>query len=167
MQFPKPTRREDDYREVLLEYLDFYRGVLREKVTGLDDAELRTSRLPSGWTPIELVKHLVHVERRWLIWGFEGELVDDPWADQRDDRWFVPPDERLEDLLAELVAGGRRTREIVLFHNLGDVGAPSERWQGEPPPPLARVLLHLIQEYPRHVGHIDIARELLDGTTGE
>jgi hypothetical protein len=29
------------------------------------------------------------------------------------------------------------------------------------------VLLHLIQEYARHAGHLDIARELLDGRTGE
>ncbi|WP_435827585.1 proton-translocating transhydrogenase family protein, partial [Actinoplanes philippinensis] len=31
----------------------------------LGEAELRSSRLPSGWTPLELVKHLRHVERRW------------------------------------------------------------------------------------------------------
>ena len=56
MEFPEPTNLRDDRREVLLEYLDFYRWTVREKVTGLDDAVLRTSRLASGWTPIELVK---------------------------------------------------------------------------------------------------------------
>ncbi|HEX6935423.1 MAG TPA: DUF664 domain-containing protein, partial [Actinomycetes bacterium] len=34
-------------------------------------------------------------------------------------------------------------------------------------PTLIRILFHLLQEYARHVGHLDIARELLDGTTGE
>jgi Protein of unknown function (DUF664) len=29
------------------------------------------------------------------------------------------------------------------------------------------VLLHLVQEYARHAGHLDIVRELLDGRTGE
>ena len=24
------------------------------------------TRLPSGWTPLQLLKHLPHVERRWL-----------------------------------------------------------------------------------------------------
>ena len=52
MEFPEPTNLRDDRREVLLEYLDFYRWTVREKVTGLDDAALRTSRLASGWTPI-------------------------------------------------------------------------------------------------------------------
>jgi uncharacterized damage-inducible protein DinB len=167
MEFPEPTRPHTDHREVLLEYLDFYRAVVREKVTGLDDDALRTSRLPSGWTPIELVKHLVHVERRWLVWGFEGHDVGDPWADERDDRWFVATDERLDDLLDELDNGGRRTREIVLSHGLRDIGAPGERWRGEPPATLERVLLHLVQEYARHVGQLDIVRELIDGTTGE
>jgi hypothetical protein len=34
-------------------------------------------------------------------------------------------------------------------------------------PSLGRILFHLVQEYARHVGHLDIARELIDGQTGE
>ncbi len=34
-------------------------------------------------------------------------------------------------------------------------------------PPLARILFHLLHEYARHVGHLDIARELIDGSKGE
>ena len=29
------------------------------------------------------------------------------------------------------------------------------------------VLVHLIEETARHLGHLDVLRELLDGTTGE
>ncbi len=32
---------------------------------------------------------------------------------------------------------------------------------------LERVLLHLVQEYARHAGHLDIVREFIDGTIGE
>ena len=32
----------------------------------LPSGELRRSRLPSGWTPLELLKHLTYVEMRWL-----------------------------------------------------------------------------------------------------
>jgi len=35
------------------------------------------------------------------------------------------------------------------------------------PPQLQWILLHLLQEYARHTGHLDIARELIDGATGE
>ena len=44
---------------------------------------------PSGWSPLELVKHLTYVELRWLEWGFEGRPVDDPWGDHDGDRWQV------------------------------------------------------------------------------
>ena len=167
MEFPEPTNLRDDRREVLLEYLDYYRWTVREKVTGLDEAALRTSRLASGWTPIELVKHLVNVERRWIVWGFEGVDLPDPWADARNDRWYAGPDERVEDLLDAFDAGGRHTREVVMAHDLADLGAPSDRWDDDRPPPLERVLLHLVQEYARHAGHLDIVRELADGATGE
>ncbi len=167
MDFPEPTQRQDDSRVVLLQYLDFFRGTLREKLLGLDDSSLRTSILPSGWTPIELAKHLVHMERRWIVWGYEGQAIVDPWADRRNDRWFVAPNEQLVELLAQLDACSRHTRQLVMSRSLEDIGAESARWQGEPPPPLQRVLLHLIQEYARHIGHLDIVRELLDGTIGE
>jgi Protein of unknown function (DUF664) len=39
------------------------------KLDGLPPAELRASRLPSGWTPLQLLKHRTFVERRWLVWG--------------------------------------------------------------------------------------------------
>jgi len=53
-----------------LGYLDYYRLVITRKLEGLTESELRTSRLPSGWTPLELVKHLAYMEQRWLRWGF-------------------------------------------------------------------------------------------------
>lgn len=167
MDFPSPTNPRADRREVLLEYLDFYRSVVRDKVDGLDEAALRTTQLPSGWTPIELVTHLVNVERRWLVWGFEGVDVGDPWADERDDRWYADPGRSVVELLEALDAGGRHTRDVVLAHTLDDVGAPSARWDGRAPPRLERVLLHLVQEFARHAGHLDIVRELADGRTGE
>ena len=167
MEFPEPTHPRDDRREVLLEYLDFYRAVVRAKVSGLTDEELRTSLVPSGWTPIELVNHLLHVERRWLRGGFEGQALDDPWGESRDGRWYVSPGQPVEMVLDALDAGGADTRDLVLSHDLSDLGAPGERWEGAEPPPLERVLLHLIQEYARHAGHLDIVRELADGTVSE
>ncbi|MCI2422994.1 DinB family protein [Saccharopolyspora sp. K220] len=34
-------------------------------------------------------------------------------------------------------------------------------------PSLVRILFHLLQEYARHVGQLDVARQLIDGTVGE
>jgi uncharacterized damage-inducible protein DinB len=165
--FPSPTVPAGSRAEVFLRYLDFFRSRVAAKVAALPGAELRHSRLPSGWTPLELVKHLRHVERRWLEWGFEGRDVADPWADSQDGRWDVGPDETAASLLAGLHEQAGRTRAIVEAHDLAEVGQPGERWDGADPATLERVLFHLLQEYARHVGHLDVVTELATSTTGE
>ena len=70
--FPAPTVPASSRSEVFLRYLDFFRSRVTATIADMPDAELRSSRLPSGWTPLELVKHLRYVELRWLEWGFEG-----------------------------------------------------------------------------------------------
>jgi uncharacterized damage-inducible protein DinB len=165
--FPSPTAPAASPAEVHLQYLDYFRAVLVAKLEGLPEAELRSSRLPSGWTPLELLKHVSHVEARWLEWGFEGRHIGDPWGDQRDGRWHVSPDESMTDLVGALEDQPARSRSIVQTHRLDEVGQPGDRWDGAPPATLERVLLHLLQEYARHVGHLDVVRELIDGRVGE
>ena len=167
LPFPEPTTPIDDEREVLLGYLAFYRSVLLDKLDGLDDQALRVSRLPSGWSPLELLNHLTHVEMRWLEWGFEGRDVEDPWGDGLDGRWHVEPELTLKLLAGRLHEQAARSEAVVRRHDLTETGAPGERWEGEPPAGLGRILLHLLQEYARHVGHLDIVREFADGRTGE
>ena len=70
-------------------------------------------------------------------------------------------------MLAGLRAQGERTRAIVDAHELDEVGRPGPRWDGAPPATLERILLHLLQEYARHVGHLDIVVELAGGAVGE
>jgi hypothetical protein len=101
------------------------------------------------------------------VWGFEGRDVGDPWGDNREDRWHVAPEESLADLVAALHAQAAVSRTVVEGHDLADIGKPGERWDGADPPPLERILFHLVQEYARHVGHLDIVRELADGRVGE
>jgi uncharacterized damage-inducible protein DinB len=165
--FPEPTTPVPSRAEVFLGYLDYFRSQLLIRLDGLPDEELRRSRLPSGWAPVELLKHLTYVERRWLEWGFEGRDVGDPWADSRDGRWYVGTGETLPELAAALGAQAGRTRAVVESHDLADTGQPGERWEGAEPPSLERVLFHLLQEYARHVGHLDIVSELGGGPTGE
>jgi uncharacterized damage-inducible protein DinB len=167
LPFPDPTVPVDRRADVLLGYLDYFRAAVLGKVEGLPEGELRRSRLPSGWTPLELLKHLAYVELRWLEWGFEGREVADPWGDRRDGRWYVAPDESLADLVAALTAQAARSRAVVERHDLSEAGAPGPRWDGADPATLERVLLHLLQEYARHAGHLDVVRELADGTVGE
>src|ERR1700733_8309116 len=136
--FPEATAPASSRTEVFLRYLDYSRSRVVSKLEGLPSAELRTSRLPSGWAPIELIKHLTWVEMRWLEWGFEGRAVAAPWGVERDGRWYVADDETLAGLVAALGARAARTRAIVESHDLADIGQPGERWKGAEPAALER-----------------------------
>ena len=165
--FPEPTVPAESRAEVFNRYLSYFRDQLAVRLRGLPADELRRSRLGSGWTPLELLKHLTFVELRWLEWGFEGRDVADPWGDQRDLRWYVAPEETLGELLAALDAQAERSRAVIAAHDLDELGKPGDRWDGDPPATLERILFHLVQEYARHLGHLDIVSELAGGPTGE
>ena len=107
LPFPEPTLPAGSQSEVLLRYLDYFRSRVIERIDQLPEPELRRSRLVSGWTPLELVKHLTFVEMRWLEWGFAGRTVENPWGDNRGDRWFVPESETRSDLVEGLGRQGR------------------------------------------------------------
>ena len=158
-------------------YLDFYRETCIEKCMALPEAELRTTRLPSGWTPLELVSHLLHMEQRWFVWGFLGEAVPAPWGDWNTDepwdsdpedepRWTVAESVTLDDLVARLRSQGRRTRAVLAEHGLAERASPAGRF-AEDPPDLRWICFHVLQEYARHAGHLDIVVELAGGPTGE
>ncbi|MFG2040221.1 DUF664 domain-containing protein [Dactylosporangium sp. NPDC048998] len=167
MTFPEPTVPAAGRAEVFLRYLDYFRETLLQRVASLPAEALGHSSLPSGWTPLELLKHLRYVELRWLEWGFAGRDVPEPWGDRRDDRWYVAPGETLDTLSEQLRQQGEITRAIITGSDLDTLGAPGPRWDGADPAPLERVLFHLLQEYARHTGHIDIVAELAGGTQGE
>ncbi|WP_067480465.1 DinB family protein [Actinomadura hibisca] len=169
----EPSGTLTDPRALLSGYLDFYRDALLRKLDGVPEERLRASVLPSGWTPLELFKHLTYVEIRWLQWGFLAEPIAAPWGDRRpgdeeQDRWHVPEDETFADLRAAFLATCERSREIVAGADLDAFAAPGGRFDGaEQPPSLIWILFHLLQEYARHLGHLDVVRELSDGVTGE
>ncbi|RQX19131.1 Mini-circle protein [Micromonospora ureilytica] len=165
--FPEPTNPAGSRSEVFVRYLDYFRDSVIDKVSALNEPELRHSRLPTGWTPLELLKHLQYVELRWIGWGFQGRDVADPWGDRRDDRWYVAPDETRADLVAALRAQGAHTTAVVTAHDLAEIGAPGPRWRGADPASLERVLFHLVQEYARHLGHLDVVAELAGDPTGK
>ncbi len=162
---PEPSQAPSDVGELVTTYLDFYRAEVERKVLGLDDTLLRSAVLASGWSLAELVEHLVHMERRWFVWGFLGEPVTDPWGDQDDEgRWSTT--RPLTQLLEELHSNGRRTTQIIADHSLTTRAATGGRFT-EDPPTLLAICLHVLQEYARHAGHADVVRELSDGSTGE
>jgi uncharacterized damage-inducible protein DinB len=156
-------------------YLRFYRETVVAKCRTLPDAELRRPRLPSGWTPLELLQHLAYMERRWFQWGFLGEPVDAPWGDnagaERDAGWQVTPETSLDDVVALLDRVAVRTEEVLATSALEDAAATGGRFRAGPGmpavPTLRWICFHVLQEYARHAGHLDVVVELAGGPTGE
>jgi uncharacterized damage-inducible protein DinB len=69
---------------VLDAFLDAQRERVFEVVAGLDETQLRTAALPSGWTPLQLVEHLGHAERHWFQEVLLGAADPLPWPDEPD-----------------------------------------------------------------------------------
>ena len=156
------------------DYLDWVRAEIADAVLTLTPGQRRTTLVPSGWTPIELLSHLLHMEQRWFVWGFLGEQVHEPWgdwnvdepwrSDDSDDtrpvaRWQVADGATAEDLAERLDAIGARTREVLSSHSLDTAGRPGGRF-GDDPPTLEWICFHVLAEYARHAGHLDIVVEL-------
>jgi uncharacterized damage-inducible protein DinB len=155
-----------DPRQLFSAYLDFYREKAVEKVLSLSAEDQETSRVPSVWTPLQLLHHLVHMEQRWFVWGFLAEPVDEPFGDEVGGAWGVPPDRDVHQVAAMARAVGERTRAVLASHPLDAVASLGGRFQ-EDPPSLAWICFHVLQEYARHLGHLDVAVELAGGPTGE
>ena len=153
-------------RDLLLSMLEWYREAVLRKVAGASDhvAHLRPGR--SMTSIAGLVKHLAIVEDGWFTESFAGRRS--PWSDVD---WDSDPDwefrTALDEPLAESVARYReacdRSRAIVAEHGLDELGADGRR----PPFTLRFAVLHLVEETARHLGHVDVLRELLDGFTGD
>ena len=67
-------------------------------------------------------------------------------------------------MLEECAAG---TDAVLATHDLGETAATTGRFADAEPPDLRWICFHVLQEYARHAGHLDVAVELAGGHTGE
>jgi Protein of unknown function (DUF664) len=156
------------------DYLDWVRSEMVRGVLALSEAGQRTARVPSGWTPLELLSHVLHMEQRWFVWGFLGEPVAEPWGDWNVDEpwtsedsdetrprahWQVPHGVNAEQLAVRLEAIGERTRGVLRDFPLDATAAPGGRFADDPPT-LEWICFHVLAEYARHAGHLDIVAEI-------
>jgi uncharacterized damage-inducible protein DinB len=153
---------DDQTKADLVDRLEETRRHVLEQVQALPPAARRESRLPSGWTPLGVVRHLtLDVERVWFRAVMAGEDVELPVGYAG---WTVPPEETDDAVLAGYVEECREATELIATT---DLGHPPRWWFPDAGPPpcstLREVLLHVLVETATHAGHLDICRELVDG----
>ncbi|MEM8902968.1 MAG: DinB family protein [Actinomycetota bacterium] len=158
-----------DEATMLAEYLDWYRAGVVEKVTGLDHDQLHRELLPSGTTIGGLVKHLAGVEDYWFQCVLRGLAEVEPWSsapwdDDPDWDFHSAADHSPDELVALYVASCDRSRAATVGL-APDHPAAQER--DDLHPNLRWIMVHMIEETARHLGHLDVLRELTDGATGE
>lgn len=153
-------------RELLSGFLDWYRAVVENKVTGLSIEDASRVMTPTGLSPLGIVKHLGDVEQGWFRERFAGEAIDTPWSDDDPFAVFrVEPHDSVPSILASYRASTEHSRRILGGAALDDLsvgespvyGRVSLRW----------IVVHMIEETARHAGHLDLMREQIDGQTGD
>jgi hypothetical protein len=165
VQRPSLTAGE---REQLTGWLDLQRSFVRMKCTGLSEEDAHRSVVPTSplMTPAGLVAHLRWVEYSWFQQGIAGvpDTGQTPWTEDGhvDAEMFVD-DVPLDQLLDEHDEECRRSNATIAHVPLEtvEIGQPADKAAS-----LRYVLCHMIEETARHVGHLDIIRELIDGTKG-
>lgn len=160
----KPAPYTGGEKENLRFSLERHRDAVLWKIEGLDEERLRRPMTPSGTNLLGLVKHLAAVEYGWFCetFGRESEpLPFDPGDPDSDLR--VGPQESAADIVAFYGRARAAANKVIDELPVEDLGTS---WQGQPVS-LRWVLIHMIEETARHVGHMDILRESLDGATGD
>jgi uncharacterized damage-inducible protein DinB len=159
-------------RATLVRYLRDYRLTLEMKCAGLDaEAMARRSVPPSNLSLLGLVRHLAGTEQAWfriVLAGqdvprlyhsetdpngdFNGAVADPAVVAEAWDTWRseVAFAEKFVDEAPDLDVCGHFDNG----HDSGDMA-------------LRSVMVHMIEEYARHMGHADFLRERIDGRVGQ
>jgi uncharacterized damage-inducible protein DinB len=152
-------------------YLQLSREALLWKLEGLSEYDIRRPLTPTGTNLLGLVKHLAYVEMGYFGATFGRPVPEaQPWVDDENtepnwDMWATASESR-EEVLALYRRGcavADATIEALPLEAVGQVAwwAPGTR-----DATLHRILVHVLAETQRHVGHADIVRELIDGAAG-
>jgi Protein of unknown function (DUF664) len=153
----------NDETEALLAALNAQREHVLGTLDGLSDDDLRRPVLPSGWTALGVVQHLaMEVERFWFRWAVAGEQLT---LTSGDEAWQVPlelPGRAVLDLYRDEIA---KANAIIAITPIDAMPKwwPVEIFPGFPARPLRKTILHAITGTATHAGHLDAARELIDG----
>jgi hypothetical protein len=161
--------RLGDERTTLVESLRCQRLTLEMKCSGLD-AEVE----PSTMSLLGLVRHLAEVERgtfRVMMSGqdvprlfcsgtdrdgdFDGAVADPQVVAEAWDAW------RAEVDFATQFVADAPSLDVTGNDPLNQHGS------GGGPMSLREVLVGMIEEYARHMGHVDLLRERIDGRLGQ
>jgi len=157
-----------DLKAQLLRYLTVAHDAVLWKIDGLSDYDLRRPLTPSGSNLLGLVKHLA-----WVELGYFGQVFDRPHGmdlaeydeDEPNADMYARCDEPRDKVVALFGAARDHAVATIEALDLGDEGHVPW-WGDNNPVTLSLIIVHMTTEMYRHLGHIDILREGIDGAVG-
>ena len=160
---------QGDERATLVGFLRWQRETLELKCSGLDAGQLaRRAVEPSSMSLLGLVRHLAGVERSWFRRAMAGEDAPPLYSTRED------PDGDFNGAVADpaVVAeawSAWRAEVAWAERYVAEVPDLDGTWTDPDRGPLSLrwVLVHMIEEYARHIGHVDLLRERIDGAVGQ
>jgi uncharacterized damage-inducible protein DinB len=165
---PGTVRPVAGERDALLAYLDHQRHLVRVAVHGIDEGQARATPSASSLSLGGIVKHLAMTERSWIDLVLQRPQQGS--VEEYMNGFRLGDDATLAGTLADYEAAARETTAAIA--GIADLGQEVPVPKGVPwyPPDVDAwsvrwVLLHLIEETARHLGHAEIVRESLDGAT--
>jgi len=161
---PRPAEDEPaDELTMLRGWLSYLRGGAIHKIQDLNPDQLRWRPTTTSNSLGGIVMHLGYAERLWLRVVFAGEQMDMAWTENRYAPTFLVPDGWTVDDVADFYRSETAATDAVLdgvdsldLPSHGQIRPTNLRW----------IMTHLLEEVARHLGHMDITRELIDGSTG-
>jgi len=167
--------RLGDERTTLAEALRCLRLTLEIKCAGLDaEAMARRAVEPSTMSLLGIVRHLAEVERagfRKMMAGQDASRLFCSDADRDGDFDGAVPDPQVvaqawDVWRVEVDFAARFVAEAPSLDITGD-DPLNQHGSGGGPMSLREILVGLIEEYARHMGHVDLLRERIDGRLGQ
>jgi hypothetical protein len=151
--------------EAIMAFFEFLHTTCVNKVAGLSEEQARTAPVStsSAVSPLGLIKHLTAVQRQHFQRHVGGSSLPLLWSHEDTTMDFrVGPDETIESVVAAFDAEWGRSRSTLAAADWDAAVIAYER-----PVRVGRLVVDVLQETARHVGHLDVVRELIDGSTGE
>ena len=133
--------------------LQYQRASFVRKLRGVDEDAARAAVVGSGMTLLWLAAHMAQAEQTWVVRRFSGGVVPEAL--------LVEPES-----IADAIVIYEQTTALVDDIVVSTPSLDALCHDHDPPVNLRWILAHLLQETAPHAGHVDILRELIDGTTG-
>lgn len=160
------AREPSEEKRQLREQLGLVQQSLLWKVEGLGDEELRRPMTKTGTNLVGIVKHLTGITYGYLCSAFGRDREPLAWESDEEllyglDMWATP-DESPQELIAtyrRACDAAMQTIDELALDTLGKHHSGSTvslRW----------MILTVLLDTTRHVGHADVIREAIDGRVG-